>query len=255
MIVLFLWLLVILFLSMLARALYSLAHTPGYKAAFNALAFVGVFVHEMAHYTLGTIFGAKPGKVRVKYRSGDKSRVAPHGSMSNPKFERYSLLQTFAISFGPLLVSTLLFMFCLDVIFHIQTELWVNVVVAFFSFSLIFGSKPSGKDVKLIGMSFQIDPRYSVYQIFLIVLSGMLIWLFVDLYYLVLPFEVLYYIEYFVVLTAFYFGLKGAFWSVGKIAKGVAKKVGKVQVSSPKFLTRRRRFKHINDPNEREVQW
>jgi len=241
--------------SMLARALYGFAHTPGYKAAFNALTFVGVAVHEVAHYTVSLILGAKPANIRVKYRSEDKSRVAIHGSVGLQEFERNSLLQTFAISFAPLLVSTFLLMFCLDVIFQIQTELWIKVVALAFSLSLIIGSEPSGQDIKVIGKSFQIDPRYSLYQIFLLILSGVLVWLFIDLYYFVLPFEVLYYIGYFVVLTVFYFGVKGIFWIVGKSAKGIAKKVGRVQVSSPKFLIRKRRFNHLNDPNEREVQW
>jgi hypothetical protein len=49
--------------------------------------------------------------------------------------------------------------------------------------------------------------------------------------------------------------LKGVFWIVGKSIKGIAKKMGKVEVTTPRFLTRRRRFKHVEDPNEREVQW
>ena len=255
MIELFIWLFVILGLSMLARALYGIAHTPGYKAAFNAIAFVGVAVHEVAHYTVSAILGAKPANIRVKYRSEDKSTVAIHGSVGLPEFERNSLLQTFATSFAPLLVSTFLLMFCLDVIFHIQTELWIKVVAVAFSLSLIIGSEPSGQDIKVIGRSFKNDPRYSVYQISLLIISGVLIWLFVDLYIFILPFEVLYYIAYFVVLTFFYFALKGAFWMVGKSTKGITKKMGKFQVSSPKFFTRKRRFKHVKDPNEREVQW
>jgi hypothetical protein len=89
----------------------------------------------------------------------------------------------------------------------------------------------------------------------LLVISGVLIWVFIDLYFFVLPFEVLYYVAYFLVLTFFYFALKGAFWIVGKSIKGLANKMGKVQVSSPKIFTRKRRFKHVKDPNEREVQW
>ncbi|MBY9008302.1 MAG: hypothetical protein KGD74_00390, partial [Candidatus Lokiarchaeota archaeon] len=108
---------------------------------------------------------------------------------------------------------------------------------------------------RLIGETFQKDPRYSVYQIFLLVLAGTLVWFFVDLYLFVFPFEVLYYIVYFIVLTGFFFALKGIFWILGKSVGGIAKRMGKVQVTSPKFLTRRRRFKHIKDPNEREVQW
>ena len=241
--------------SMVTEAIYRHAHTPGYKTAVNLLRFVGVAVHEMAHYALATIFGTKPGKVRVKYRSENSPRVAPHGSMANKEFDRHSLLQTFAIGFAPLLVSTFLFMFCLDLIFNIQTDLWVKVAAAIFGGSLLLGLVPSGQDIKLIGETFQNDPRYSFYQIFLLVFSGVLVWLFIDLYYFVLPFEVLYYIAYFLVLTSFYFALKGAFWIVGKSIKGIAKKMGKVQVASPKFLTRKRRFKHVKDPNEREVQW
>jgi len=255
MIELYFWFLVMLGCSMLVQGFYRYARTPGYKALFNVLTFVGVFVHEVAHYTLATLFGVKTGKMRVKYRDEDTSRVAIHGSVRIPESERNSLLQTFAISFAPILVSTFLFMFCLDVIFHIQTELWIKVVAIAFGVSLLIGLEPSGQDIKMIGWSFQNDPRYSLYQIFLLVLSGVLVWLFVDLYYFVLPFEVLYYVEYFIVLTAFYFCLKGGFWIVSKIAQGIAKKMGKAQESSPKFLTRRRRFKHIEDPNEREVQW
>ena len=254
MILLYVWLLVMLGCSMGTQALYRIAHTPGYKAAFNVITFVGVFVHEIAHYIVSAILGAKPGKMRVKYHSEDKSGVAIHGSVGLPEFDRNSLLQTFAISFAPLLVSTFLFMFCLDVIFTIQTELWVKVAAAVFGLSLIIGSEPSGQDIKVIGKSFQNDPRYSLYQIFLIVLSGVLIWLFIDLYYLVLPFEVLYYIAYFIILTFFYFVIKGVFWILGKTFQGIAMKMGGVQVASPKFLTRRRRFKFVKDPNEREVQ-
>jgi len=241
--------------SIIAQAFYRYAHTPGYKAFISVIAFVGVFVHEVAHYTVMLMVGSKPGKIRVKYRREKGAGVAPHGSVGDPEFERNSFLQTFASSLAPMLVCTFLFMFCLDVIINIQTDLWVNVVACAFAGSLLIGLKPSGQDMKVIGYSFKVDPRYSIYQISLLLFAGVLIWLFVDMYFFVLPFEVLYYIAYFVVLTFFYFALKGAFWVVGKSAKGIVKKMGKVQVSSPKFFTRRRRFKHMKDPNEREVQW
>ena len=255
MIELYFWLLVMLGFSMLFRTLYGLAHTPGYKLVFNVIAFVGVFVHAVAHYTMAILLGVKPGKFRVKFQSEIGEGVAPHGSIENPESERNSVLQTFAVAFAPMLVSTFLFMFCLDIIFNIQTELLVKVLAVVFAGSLLIGLEPSGQDVKVVGYSFKNDPRYSAYQISLLVISGVLIWVFMDLYFLVLPFEVLYYVAYFLVLTFFYFALKGAFWMVGKSIKGLAKKMGKVQVSSPKFFTRKRRFKHVKDPNEREVQW
>ena len=255
MIMLYFWFFALLAASTGIRALYRIAHTPVYKWAFAVVAFVGVFVHEVAHYIVSVIVRGNPGEFKVKFRSEDKTRISPHGSVGNPEFERQSFLQAFAISFAPLLVSTLLFMFGLDVIFHIQTELIVNVIAFVFCVSLVIGSRPSGQDLKVVGYAYQNDPRYSGYQIFLLLLSGVLVWLFVDVYFFVLPFEVMYYAEYMLIIVAFYFGLKGVFWSVGKVSRKIAKKLGKAQVSSPKFLTRKRRFKHIKDPNEREVQW
>lgn len=254
MIMLFIWFFVLLAFSTAIRALYRIAHTPVYKWVFAVVAFVGVFVHEVAHYTVSVIVGGNPGGMRVKFRSEDKTRISVHGSVSNPEFERQSVLQAFAISFAPLLVGTLLFMFCLDVIFNIQTELLVKVIATVFCVSLVIGLRPSGQDLKVVGYAYNNDPRYSLYQIFLLILSGGIVWLFVDLYFIILPFEVLYYAGYLLIVVVFYFGLKGVFWLTGRILGKVAKKLGKAQISSPKFLTRKRRFKYEKDPNEREVQ-
>ena len=192
---LFFWLFAMLIVSIIVQSWYRRTHTPGLKAFLHVLAFVGVFVHEVAHYTLNILFGVKTGKIKVKYRSENKGRVAPHGSVGLPEFERNSFLQTFVGSVAPLLVSTLLFLFCLDVIFNLETEAWVDVVVTVFCVSLFIGSEPSAQDMRLIGMTFRNDPRYSFYQIALVVASGLIVWLFVDLYFIYLPFEVLYYIE------------------------------------------------------------
>ena len=255
MIDLYLWLVAMLLASIVTQTLYRRTRTPGFKFFFNVVVFVGVFVHELAHYTLGVIFGAKRGKFRVEYRSGDKTRVAPHGSVGNPEFDRHSFVQTFVIGFAPLFMSTFLFMFCLDVIFRVQTEAWVKIVAIVFCVSLFVGSEPSGQDIKLIGITFNKDPNYSLYQIFLVLLSGILVWLFVDLYFISLPFEVLYYIEYFLFLAVFYYGLKLSLWTIYKLFKAIRKQFGKTKVSSPKSLTRRRRFKKFKDPEEREAQW
>jgi hypothetical protein len=121
------------------------------------------------------------------------------------------------------LVSTFLFLFCLDVIFNIETDPWVNVVAIFFCVSLMIGSEPSGQDMRLIGVTFRRDPRYSLYQIALVVASGVIVWLFVDLYFISLPFEVLYYIEYFLFVVLFYFLLKITFWIIGSCFRSLKK--------------------------------
>ena len=250
---LFFWLFFMLLVSIVVKAWYRRAHTPGFKTILHVLAFFGVFVHEVAHYTFCVLFGVKVDKIRVKYRSDDKIRVAPHGSVSTPELERNSFLQTFSISVAPLLVSTFLFLFCLDVIFNIETDPWVNVVAIFFCVSLMIGSEPSGQDMRLIGVTFRKDPRYSLYQIALVVASGTIVWFFVNLYFISLPFEVLYYVEYFLFVILGYFILK----IVVSIFVSIFRALSKTRFPSVRLLTRKRRFKMFNPRKlkEKEAQW
>jgi len=250
---LFLWLFFMLLISIGVQNWYRHIHTPGLKAFLHILAFVGVFVHEVAHYALCVLFGVKTGKIKVKYRSEDKTRVAIHGSVSVPEFERNSFVQTFVISVAPLFVSTLLFLFCLDIIFNIETEAWVDVIATIFCVSLFIGSEPSGQDMKVIGKTFRKDPRYSLYQIALVVTSGLIVWLFVDLYFIYLPFEVLYYIEYFLFVILVYFLLKIFVSIFVSIFRGL----NKSKFPSIKLMTRRRRFKMFapRKLKEKEAQW
>jgi hypothetical protein len=146
-------------------------------------------------------------------------------------------------------------MFCLDIILHIQTEIWIKVIAVIFCVSLLIGSEPSGQDVRLVGVTFNKNPRYSLYQIFLVVISGVLVWIFIDIYIITLPFEVLYYIEYFIFVAMFYYILKLLFWLSSKVINTIRNWFGKGRVSSPKFLTRKRRFKEFKKQKEKEAQW
>ena len=250
---LFFWLFFMLIVSITIQSWYRRTHTQGLRLFLHVLAFVGVFVHEIAHYAFCILFGVKTGKLKVKYRSEDKGRVAPHGSVSLPEFERNSLLQTFVISVAPLFVSTFLFLFCLDIIFTLQTDPWIDVVATVFCVSLFIGSEPSGQDMKVIGKTFRKDPSYSYYQIALVVASGLVVWFFVDLYFIYLPFEVLYYIEYFLLVVLGYFVLKTAFWIISSGFSTLKTQ----KFPSIRLLTRRRRFKMFapRKLQEKEAQW
>jgi hypothetical protein len=242
-----------LIVSITVQSWYRRTHTPGLKTFLHVLAFVGVFVHEVAHYTLNILFGVKTGKIKVKYRSENKGRVAPHGSVGLPEFERNSFLQTFIGSVAPLFISTFLFLFCLDIIFNLETEAWVDVVATVFCVSLFIGSEPSSQDMRLIGITFRKDPRYSFYQIALVVVSGLFVWLFVDLYLIYLPFEVLYYVEYFLFVILFYFVLKTTFWIISSCFSALKRS----KLPSIRLLTRKRRFKMFapRKLKEKEAQW
>jgi len=252
---LYLWLFFMLIVSIGVQSIGRHIRSRGVKIFFFVLAFVGIFVHEMAHLVISNLFGVKTGRVRVKYFSDDRMRIAPHGSVALPEFERNSFVQTLVISVAPLIISTFLFLFCIDIVFNIKTEPWIDITAMFFIISLFIGSEPSGQDMRLIGLSFKKDPRYSMYQIFLILVSGLLVLIHVDLYFIFLPFEVLYYIEYFIFVAIFYFGLKFTFWLIVKVISVLGSKFNKTKMSSPKFLSRKRRFKEFKKQKEKEAQW
>ena len=77
-----------LLVSIGVQSWYRRVHTRGLKVFLNVIAFVGVFVHEVAHYAFNNLFGVKTSRFKVKYRSEDKVRVAPHGSVGLPEFDR-----------------------------------------------------------------------------------------------------------------------------------------------------------------------
>jgi hypothetical protein len=219
------------------------------------LAFVGIFVHEMAHFIISNLFGVKTGRVKVKYFRDDKMGIAPHGSVAIPEFERNSFIQTFVISVAPLIICTFLFLFCIDIVYNIRTEPWIDVMAMFFIVSLFIGSEPSGQDMRLIGLTFKKDPKYSLYQIFLVVVSGLIVSFFVDLYFISLPFEVLYYVEYFIFVALFYYCLKFVFWTLSKAIGVFSSKFINLNASNSKLLTRKRRFKEFRKQKEKEAQW
>ena len=250
---LYIWLFFMLVVSIGIQSIGRHIRSRGVKMFFFMLAFVGIFVHEMAHLIISNLFGVKTGRVRVKYFSDDKMRISPHGSVALPEFERNSFIQTLVISVAPLIISTFLFLFCLDILYNIKTEPWIDIIAIFFIVSLFIGSEPSGQDMRLIGFTFKKNPRYSLYQIFLIVISGLFVLIFVDLYFISLPFEVLYYIEYFIFVALLYFCFKCTFWVIGKVTSAIGSKINKTNASNPKFLTRKRRFKDFR--KEKEAQW
>jgi len=179
-----------------------------FRTILNILSFVGVFVHEISHLILDIAFGMKVERFSVKYRDRTTRRVAPNGAVAVKDFHRYSLMQVIMGSIAPLFVSTLLFMFCLDVIFLLNSNPWINVVTGFFAISLLIGSRPSTQDFRLIKLAFSNNPRYSFYQLFLVMISIVIVWFYIDFSFLILPYDVIYYILFFSIIVLLYFVLK-----------------------------------------------
>jgi len=205
---LFIWYGIILLSSLILRYIRSLRIGP-FKILLNILSFVGVAVHEASHFALALLFGVKIKGIRVNYRDRWTGAVAPNGAVGLDETNMdNSVLQMLMAAIAPLFVSTFLFMFCLDLIFTLETNAWVNVVAGFCAISLLIGSKPSSADVQQITKAFHRDVKYSLYQLTLVGVAILFIWFVVDFSMVVLPFEVLYYIAYFLLVIVMYFVLK-----------------------------------------------
>lgn len=204
------WFIFMLVCSKTLRYLRNKSLGP-FRVILNILSFIGVFVHEISHLVMNIIFGVQIKSISVKYRDERTRRVAPNGVVDIKDFPKYSLMQVTLGSIAPLFISTILFMFCLDIIFTLKLNPWINLVTAFFAFSLLIGSKPSNQDIRLIKYAFSQNPRYSFYQIFLVVLSILVIWYVIDFTLIHFPFDFLYYILFFLLVVLSYYAFKYCF--------------------------------------------
>jgi hypothetical protein len=218
----------------------------------HVLAFIGVFIHEVSHYVMCMIFGVEVNQFKERYRNNITRKVAPHGSFNLPEFKKISLMQGFMVAAGPLFISTFLFLLCLDLIFTLSPNIIELIIVIFFALSLLIGSRASGNDMIRIFQAYRLNPRYSLYQVLLVVLSILSVLLLIDFSVFVVPFEFIIYIVFFICVIGDYFVLKYSFRLIYNIYRRF-----RSSYSSRKRKNLRRRHKP-NKPSKsgiEEPQW
>ena len=165
---------------------------------------VGVIIHELSHLIAAIICGLRPKGFGIRLRSPATGQISPNGYVSL-SVKGKSLLQSFICSLAPLFVGTWLFLNLIPVILSSEYDILIRILAGFICISLLFGMNPSKADLRLIKLTYLNDVRYSWYQIFLIVLSGFLIWailfvfqinLLLDLFYYLLVGLCYYFIKY-----------------------------------------------------------
>jgi hypothetical protein len=178
------------------------------KTYFKILGVVGVAFHEISHLVMCIITGVKPSKMKVSYRSTS-------GSVRFDATERITFLQAALIGIAPLVFSSYAAYGMFYVMFNMDISLIYKVLAGIFFLSLLLGAKPSNTDFKNIGLGFKGDSVYSLYQIFLVIISGVLVYIIVYFTKLYLPFYLTF--LYFIFMGILYYILKYVFIGIRKL--------------------------------------
>lgn len=202
----------------------------------NILFFVGVIVHELSHRTMCAITGVPAYNTRVKYRSEISGEASPHGSVSPRQRFQMSFLQAVLVCFAPLFIGAWIIYFLLQVAFSTSFDPLVRIIAAFCSISILLTSSPSRGDLSFIKLGYQNDPQHSQYQIFLVILSFMIVWVIVGIYNVILPYEFFY---YFIIIFC-YIILKYSLISIRILANKIRYRKGKIPSKIKRRLIRRR---------------
>lgn len=228
------WFFIIWIISLICQELYI--RVNGVKrAVFNVIAFIGVFVHEVGHILMCILFRVPFNGFSVYFRQGNK--ISPHGYVKLKNWNRNSFLQDFMVTFGPLFLSTWVFLFCLDLIWVQGVDSLVGFILLGIMISVIFGASPSRPDLNGMFHVFSKNPSYSTYQIFLAGLSVIIVCLTIDFSVMIyLPMELFYYILAFFTIVLVYYLLKYSFRAIGYVFR----RVFNLSILDAKTVTRRR---------------
>lgn len=186
---------------------------------FWGLRFFGVIIHELSHFIMCLIVGLRPVDFKVRLRSKNTGKIDPNGSVS---FEGHNgtFLQVALVSLAPLFFSTWLFFLFLWIALFGQIDPFWRILAAFLCFSIFFGATPSKPDLENIGRWFKKDPKYSLYQIFLLLSSGICVWAILTFYNITLIIDILYYLLVGIGYYMVKYLLQGFNWISNKILNG-----------------------------------
>ena len=101
-----------------------------------------------------------------------------NGRVTIKKDKGMSFLQAVLVGVAPLFFSFWLFFLLLDKVIHPINEI-IFFTSLFIVLSIMFSAAPSSEDLKCIPRAFSENMGYSMYQILLLILSVLLVWLII----------------------------------------------------------------------------
>lgn len=185
----------------------------------QGLSIIGIVIHELCHILMCLITNTHIESVslvkRVKMDKQDKQ----YGYMGevDVKDKRISFLQAFLIGFAPLYLSFWLFFFLWTQISNPRIDFWLFFFYLFIMISISFSAAPSFADLALIPKAFYNDVRYSLYQIFLMLISIFLVLGITFTINLNSLHEIFSYIAIFITYNFFKYGFKGISYFIQNI--------------------------------------
>ncbi|MFW9880679.1 MAG: hypothetical protein ACFFG0_47030 [Candidatus Thorarchaeota archaeon] len=202
----------------------------------HILFFVGVIFHELSHRLMCAITGVPAHNIRVKYRNEYSDQPNPHGSITPKQEYQITLLQGFLVAFAPLLFGTWIIYFLIKVAFNSFFDPLMRIIAAIWAISVLLTCSPSRADLSFIKFGYQNDPQHGQYQIFLVILSFIIIWVIVGMYTITFSYEFFYYF----LIVFCYIILKYSFISIRIIANKIGHHKGKIPSKVKKRLIKRR---------------
>lgn len=154
-----------------------------YKKIIVGLMVVGIVIHELFHILMCLITNTPVESVKllekIKTEEGPGYKKYEFNGMVTIKNDKgTSFLQAVLVGVAPLFFSFWLFFLLLDQIIHPTNEI-IFFTCFFIIISIIFSAAPSSEDLKCIPRAFSENVGYSMYQIFLLMLSILLVWLII----------------------------------------------------------------------------
>lgn len=200
------WFPIFLAISYVIEKLVASHDLGPFKPILNILAYIGVMVHELSHFIMCLLVGVRPTGISVKLKDRT-GQINPNGKVSfEPHGEAF--LQAALISLAPIFISTWLFFYSLELVFSETIDPLLRIFAAFFCLTLFLGAVPSTTDFHIIVIRFKEDPKYSIYQLFMVFISGVIA-LAVIIFYQIIILDILYFFLVGIVYGIFKYGFMG----------------------------------------------
>ncbi len=205
----------LLFSILVSYLLFKYIPSPLNKVV-RALAIVGIVIHELCHVLMCLITNTSIEHIKLLERTETKygsNKYEYNGRVKVNSQKRLTFLQALLISLAPLIFSFWLFFSLWELLLTTSLNLFLFFLVIFVMVSIVLAASPSAADLFCIPAAFKEDPRYSMYQIFLLILSIITVWSII----VINQFSFIHEIISYILIMVFYYIYKYSFIGIDKI--------------------------------------